>query len=229
MPRGDPPCQLAGSAAPPGTPRAQRNHRGARPLPRPGPERLTASRLPTDVLRRETGAGRSAPRSITASVVATSCIPAVGATARAVAAGSEAARPSPRGNGRRKRFDQIEFGAQLRGISRPMPGGSTGTISVKVEPLPSSLRTATLAAVGLDVALDDRQPQGPAPPYSREAEESRLEEGSRRPCPCSSGGDPDPVVRDRDLEIPRAAERPGLRGRPLGRAGPVTRCARPQA
>ena len=42
-----------------------------------------------------------------------------------------------------ERLDQIEFSAQLRGISSPTPGGSTGTISVKVEPLPSSLRTET--------------------------------------------------------------------------------------
>ena len=35
--------------------------------------------------------------------------------------------------------DEVEFRAQLRGISSALPGGSMGTISVNVDPLPSSL------------------------------------------------------------------------------------------
>ena len=36
-------------------------------------------------------------------------------------------------------LDEIGFPAQLRGISSALPGGSIGTISVNVDPLPSSL------------------------------------------------------------------------------------------
>src|SRR5712692_10456121 len=72
-----------------------------------------------------------------------------------------------------------------------------------------------LAAVRLDVALDDREPQAGAAVLARRRGvrlEERLEDLALQ-----LGGNADAVVGDGDLEEPRAPERPRVRRRPLCR------------
>src|SRR5258705_459866 len=145
------------------------------------------------------------------------CFFARGAMPREIRRARWPARARPAGTaGGTLRSDRIP--CSMARHLEPHPGRLDGHDQGEGRALAELAPHLHLAAVGLDVALDDRESQARAAVLARGGR-VRLEEGLED-LALQLERDADPVVGDRDLEVPGAAEGAGLRGRTLRGPGP---------